>query len=114
MRGAGTDDFCVRWTGLVKAEKSGTHTFIAETDDGVRVWVNGQKLVDQWVDQGATEHKGELKLEAGKSYDLVMEYFENSGDAVAKLSWSVDGSEKKIVPASALVPKVITDKGQKR
>lgn len=110
----GAEDFCVRWTGQVKAEQSGTHTFIAEADDGVRLWVNGQKLVDAWVDQGATEHKGELKLEAGKSYDLVMEYYENSGFASAKLSWSVDGGEKKIIPSSALIPKVITDKGQKR
>ncbi|KAF0174939.1 MAG: hypothetical protein FD161_3481 [Limisphaerales bacterium] len=114
LRGAGEEDFCVRWTGQVKAEKSGTYTFIAEADDGVRVWVNGQRLVDAWVDQGATEHKGELKLEAGKSYDLVMEYYENSGFAVAKLSWSVDGAEKKIVPSSALTPKVIADKGQKK
>lgn len=114
VRGAGAEDFCVRWTGQVKAEKSGTYTFIAESDDGVRLWVNGLKLVDQWVDQGATEHKGELKLEAGKSYDVVMEYYENSGFASAKLSWSVDGAEKKIIPSSALTPKVITDKGQKR
>lgn len=114
VRVGADDDFCVRWTGQVKAEKSGTYTFIAEADDGVRLWVNGQKLVDAWVDQGATEHKGELKLEAGQSYDVVMEYYENSGFAVAKLAWSVDGAEKKIVPTSALTPKVITDKGQKR
>jgi len=114
VRVGAADDFCVRWTGQVKAEKSGTYTFIAEADDGVRLWVNGQKLVDAWVDQGATEYKGELKLEAGQSYDVVMEYYENSGFAVAKLAWSVDGAEKKIVPASALMPKVITDKGQKR
>ena len=80
----------------------------------MRLWVNGQKLVDQWVDQGATEHKGELTLEAGKNYDLVMEYYENSGFASAKLSWSVAGTEKKCVPATALTPKSITDKGQKR
>jgi MSHA biogenesis protein MshQ len=114
LRGTGIEDFCVRWTGLLKAEKSGTYTFITESDDGARLWVNGQKLVDQWVDQGATEHKGELKLEAGKSYDLVMEYYENTGFASAKLSWTVDGAEKKIIPSSALTPKVLTDKGQKR
>ncbi len=114
LRGAGVDDFCVRWTGQVKAEKSGLHTFVAEADDGVRLWVNGQKLVDAWVDQGATEHKGELKLEAGQMYDLVMEYYENSGSAVAKLSWSVAGGPQQVVPASALFPKIITEKGRAR
>ncbi|MFM8470065.1 MAG: PA14 domain-containing protein [Limisphaerales bacterium] len=114
LRAGDADDFCVRWTGQVKAEKTGLHTFFTETDDGVRLWVNGQKLVDQWVDQGATEHKGELMLEAGKSYDLVMEYYENSGFASAKLSWSVAGAEKKLIPSSSFIPKVITDKSQKR
>lgn len=114
LRGTGVDDFCVRWTGQVKAEKTGTYTFIAEADDGVRVWVNGQKLVDAWVDQGATEHMGQLKLDVGQTYDLVMEYYENSGSAAAKLSWSIDGAPKQVVPASALFPKVITDKGRAR
>ena len=114
LRGIGADDFCVRWTGQVKTEKSGTYTFITETDDGARLWVNGEKLVDQWVDQAATEHKGEIKLQAGQSYDLVMEYFENTGFANAKLAWSVDGAEKKIIPAAALMPKLIKDKGAKR
>jgi hypothetical protein len=114
MRGLGPDDFCVRWTGQVKADKTGTHTFFTETDDGVRLWVNGTKLVDQWVDQGTTEFKGEINLEAGKTYDLVMEYYENNGDAVAKLFWSVGGAEKKIIPAAALSPREIGDKGQKR
>lgn len=114
LRGADADDFCVRWTGQIITEKSGLHTFFAETDDGVRVWINGQKIVDAWVDQGATEHKGELTLEAGKRYDLVMEYYENSGFASAKLAWSVGGAEKQVIPATALTPKSITDKGQKR
>jgi len=114
LRGADADDFCVRWTGQITPEKSGLHTFFAEADDGVRVWINGQKIVDAWMDQGATEYKGELTLEAGKNYDLVMEYYENTGFASAKLSWSVAGAEKKCVPASALTPKLITDKGQKR
>jgi hypothetical protein len=114
LRGADADDFCVRWTGQITPEKSGLHTFFAEADDGVRVWINGQKIVDAWMDQGATEYKSELTLEAGKNYDLVMEYYENSGFASAKLSWSVAGAEKKCVPATALTPKLITDKGQKR
>ena len=110
----GAEDFCVRWTGQVKAEKSGPHTFAVEADDGVRLWVNGQKLVDVWVDQAATEHKGEIQLEAGKSYDLVLEYYENSGFASAKLSWSAGGTEKRIIPATALLPKAVQGTGEKR
>ena len=110
----GAENFCVRWTGQVKAEKSGTHTFSVEADDGVRLWVNGQKLVDAWTDQSPTEHKGDITLEAGKSYDLVLEYYENSGFAVAKLAWSTDGAEKRIIPASALLPKLVKGQGEKR
>src|SRR5262249_12032631 len=48
------DNFSVRWSGQVMAPVSGTYTFTTTTDDGVRLWVNGQLLVNNWIDQGAT------------------------------------------------------------
>jgi hypothetical protein len=44
----------VRWTGGVKARYSQLYTFHTNTDDGVRLWVNGQLLIDKWVNQAAT------------------------------------------------------------
>jgi hypothetical protein len=100
----GADTFSVRWSGQVEARHSETYTFYARTDDGVRLWVNGQKLVDAWVDRGPTESTGTVALTAGQKVDLVMEYYENGGGAVAQLSWSSASQAKETVPKSQLYP----------
>src|SRR5678815_3599590 len=45
------DNFSVRWTGKISADFSETYTFFITADDGVRVWINGQIIVDAWIDQ---------------------------------------------------------------
>ncbi len=96
------DNFSVRWQGFVKPRYSELYTFYAQTDDGVRVWVNNVLLVDKWQDQGATEWSGTLKLEADKLYQITVEYYEHGTDASAQLSWSSASQAKEIVPSSRL------------
>ncbi len=59
-----SDDFTVRWTGSVQPQFNETYTFYTTTDDGVRLWVNGQLLIDDWVDQSATTMSGSITLNA--------------------------------------------------
>lgn len=96
------DSFSVRWTGRVVATKSENYTFYTTTDDGARLWVNGQLLIDKWVSQPATEHSGNITLTAGQSYDIKLEYYEGSGSAVAQLRWSSPSTPKQIIPQSQL------------
>ncbi len=98
----GDDNFSVRWTGEVEAAFTETYTFYARTDDGVRLYVDGQPLVDSWVDRSPTEDFGTIDLIAGTTYSLVMEYYENTGGAVAELRWSSPRTPKQIVPQAAL------------
>ena len=98
----GADTFSVRWTGQVQPQFNETYTFYTVTDDGVRLWVDGQLLVDRWANQSATERGGSLSLAAYKRYDLQMEFFENGGDASAKLSWSSPATLKSVIPQSQL------------
>ena len=98
----GDDSFSARWTGEVEAAFTETYTFYTSTDDGVRLWVDGRQLVDAWVDQGTTEYRGTIDLVAGNTYSLVMEYYENSGGAVAELRWSSPSMPKDYVPQAAL------------
>ena len=99
-----TMDFSVIWTGTVQAQFSEPYTFYTTTDDGVRLWVNGQLLVDKWVDQAATEWSGTLLLQAGQKYSIVMEYYQNGGGASAQLAWSSPSTAKNIIPQSQLYP----------
>jgi len=98
----GADNFSVRWTGEVEAAFTENYTFYARTDDGVRLFVDGQLLVDQWVDRSATEGKGIIDLIAGNTYSLIMEYYDNTGGAVAELRWSSPRTPKQLIPQAAL------------
>lgn len=98
------DKFSARWTGQVAPSASGTYTFHVVGDDGVRLWVDGQMLVNAWIDQGPTEHSGTIALQAGRKYDIRLEFYENGGAATARLLWSGPGQPKAVVPQSQLYP----------
>lgn len=100
----GVDTFSARWTGQVQPKYSQTYTFYTMSDDGIRLWVNNQQLVNNWTDHGPTENSGTISLTAGTKYDIKMEFYENGGGAVAKLSWSSSSQAKEIIPQSQLYP----------
>ena len=102
----GADTFSVRWVGQVQPRFSETFTFYAVGDDGVRLWVNNQLLVDRWIDQGPTEYSGFLPMQAGNLYDIRFEYYENGGGAAARLLWSSPTVNKEVIPAAQLYPPV--------
>lgn len=93
------------WTGYVIPRYSQTYTFYTTTDDGVRLWVNGQRIINYWYNQSATERSGSITLTAGQKYSIRMEYFENSGNAVAQLRWKSSSQAKEIIPQSVLYSK---------
>ncbi len=98
-----TDRYSVRWTGKITPLYTNIYTFYTLSDDGVRLWVNGIAVVNNWTYHGVTENSGTISLEAGKAYDIKMEYFESSGSAIAKLLWSSVNQTKEIVPAMAFL-----------
>lgn len=96
------DTFSVRWTGEIEPLYSQQYTFYTTSDDGVRLWVNDQLIIDQWIDQAATVNSGQITLQAGQRYDIRMEYYENAGDAVARLEWSSASQTREVVPQQQL------------
>jgi hypothetical protein len=102
----GVDQFSARWTGEVEAAFTETYTFYTNSDDGVRLWIGGQQLVNNWTDHGTTENIGKIDLVAGNTYSLQMEYYENGGGAVAELRWSSPHTPKQLIPQAALSPPV--------
>ncbi|MBD2327710.1 glycoside hydrolase family 9 protein [Alkalinema sp. FACHB-956] len=106
----GADTFSVRWTGQVQALHSETYTFYTTGDDGIRLWVNGQQLINGWKNQSATEYRGTIALQAGQKYNIRLEYYENGGSAVARLAWSSASLAKQIIPQAQLFNTVpVTD-----
>jgi hypothetical protein len=99
-----TNNYTVRWTGLVQPIFNETYTFYTTTDDGVRLWVNGQLLIDKWVGQSPTTWSGSLALQAGQLYSVEMDYFQAQGGAVAQLSWSSASTAMASIPQTQLYP----------
>lgn len=90
--GIGVDNFSVRWSGSIRAPVTGSYTFQTISDDGVRLWVNGQQIINNWTDHSVTTNNStSVVLTSGQSYTIVMEYYENGGSAVAKLNWLIPG-----------------------
>lgn len=98
----GVDQFSVRWSGQIQPPRSGLYTFFTRTDDGVRLWVDGELLIDRWQDQAARLWSGNIELEAGRRYSIRLEYYEAFGEASAQLFWTVPGSSREIIPAEHL------------
>jgi hypothetical protein len=98
----GPDQFSVRWTGTIEPQFSQTYTFYTLSNNGVRLWVNGRKVIDNWVGHATTEDRGTIALAAGRRYDLRVEFFDNTAEATATLSWSSPSVAKQIVPTARL------------
>jgi hypothetical protein len=79
-------------------------TFYVTSDDGLRLWIDGQLIIDFWVDQGATERAGTARLQANHKHDIRLEYYENGGAASCKLAWGGPGVAKAIDPERAPLP----------
>ena len=81
------DLFAVRWTGKIEAATTGSYAFRATSDDGVRLWVNNNLLINAWNDHAPTSYTNSIFLTAGQQYNIKMEYYENIGGAFASLEW---------------------------
>jgi hypothetical protein len=84
------DGFSARWTRYLDLT-AGTYRFTATSDDGMRVYVDGVAIIAQWYDHSAQTVSVDRSL-AGGHHLVVVEYYENTGDAVARFSWTPLGA----------------------
>jgi GH43 family beta-xylosidase len=102
VAGVDPDTFSVRWTGQVEALYSETYTFYTTSNQGARLWVDGQMLVDNWEPHNTEEDSATIALVVGQKYDLRLEYFEQYGSAEIQLEWSSASQTRQIISAVQL------------
>jgi YVTN family beta-propeller protein len=102
--GVNANQFSVRWTGFVKATATGSFQFQTKSNDGVRLWINGALAIDSWPAHSTrTDLSPPIAFVQGQRYSVVMEHYDNSGSAVARLFWKTPTATSfVIVPASRL------------
>lgn len=104
----GEDFFSIRWTGGIEPLFSEEHTFYIISDDGVRLWVDDELVIDRWVPQAPTETQGSIYLEKGRRYPIKLEYFEDGGGAVCQLFWRSTRLPREVIPKRQLYPDIPT------
>ncbi|WP_024460662.1 DUF6701 domain-containing protein [Marinimicrobium sp. LS-A18] len=98
------NDFSILWSGKLLVTESGNYEFTVVSDDGVRLLLDGETLIDEWYDHDDQAFDSDQRaLEAGEVYDLQLEYYENQGDADIELYWSRRGGgppmSQRLIPA---------------
>lgn len=102
ITGYPTDNFSVRWTGQLKAPQTGTYKFTTASNDGVRVWVNNQLIIDNWTNHTVQTNSGSIALTANNYYDVKVEYYESTNTSQISLSWTKPNGVTEIVPNNVL------------
>ena len=99
--GVGGENYSVRWIGKIRVAKAGRYALIANTDDGVRVWADGKKVIDDWSDHPPRANSAELDLRPG-DLDIKVEYYQGVLGAVAELGFGPVAAKRTFAGAEEL------------
>ncbi|KAB2642916.1 MAG: hypothetical protein DVB26_01175, partial [Verrucomicrobia bacterium] len=103
----GTGTYSVRWTGQVLAPETGSYRLSTRTSDGVRLWINGAQVINDWKDHATNlwNDSEAITLNAGQKYTLKMEYYHNTNPSTVRLYWYMPSSQSAtIIPQELLFP----------
>ncbi|HWY74291.1 MAG TPA: PA14 domain-containing protein, partial [Verrucomicrobiae bacterium] len=101
----GHTNFAVRWTGVIQPQYGETYTLTTIADDGVRLWVNGQLLISAWKTNNTTQtNSAIIALKAQQFYNIQLDYFQSTGNAIAQLLWSSPSTPQALIPQTQLYP----------
>jgi hypothetical protein len=101
----GQTNFTARWTGCVQPQYAEIYTFTTVANDGVRLWVNGQLLINAWTtNSSTTTNSASISLVDQQLYNIRMDYFQSTGNAGAQLFWSSPSTAQAIIPQTQLYP----------
>ena len=99
----GFNNYSIRLSGYIKPEKTKECDIYTISDDGIRMFLDDKKVIDNWSDHGAVFDKSTIKIQAGKEIKIVIEYYQHSGDAQLKLGWTYDMPALKKTPLQEAV-----------
>jgi hypothetical protein len=96
--------YSVRWVGQIQPQYSETYDFDVRSDDGCRLWIGDQLVIDDWRSQSVADVVSNITLQAGKRYDFKLEYLQSGGSAQAHLYWYSPSQPRQIIPSNCFYP----------
>jgi outer membrane protein OmpA-like peptidoglycan-associated protein len=85
--GIAPEDFSVRWTGKIIAPETGDYQIGFVVDDGVRMWINDEKVIDAWDMHDKIFFSNTVRLKEGQSYNIKIEYFNGTREGMIDFKW---------------------------
>jgi beta-glucosidase len=82
------DYYSVRWTGTLTVPQDGDYVLGVRGDDGFRLYVNDEKVLDDWSTHPAETKSCIVTLKAGQPVPIRLEYFQATGGAEVSLLWN--------------------------
>lgn len=106
MKGINPEHFSIKWRGVLVAPTSGSYEFSVKVDDGIRLWVNEQPMINAWGLNDASQFSNKIYLEKGRPYPIRVEYYNGMLNSLIHLYWKTPDnngwfSKPTIVPISA-------------
>lgn len=95
--------FSVRWTGQLEAPRPGLFVLATKSDDGLRMWLDGKLVIDDWTEHAEKSNRASLELSGGW-HDFRIEYYQKAGTASVKLFWAQPGGPLELIPSWNLSP----------
>lgn len=102
--GVAGEKFVARWSGKIKPQYSETYTFSFLANDGVRIWIDGQLIIDYWILTSTLTRTGSMALTADTLYDIQIDFFNNLGEWAALFQWQSASQSIQVVPQTRLYP----------
>ena len=107
----------IRYTGRLKSPQTGSYSFSARVDDGIRVWVGETLIINNWQLNDVGYSEGTIEMKADQFYDIKIEYFNALNEAELRLLWKIPnnddrswldnwwyGDEPQVVPTQYFAP----------
>jgi beta-glucosidase len=91
--GVGATQWSAKWTGTIVPPATGTYTFSLSSDDGSRLFINGQQVIDNWRDQATNTETATVSLTAGQAASVEVDYYQNGGASNVSLGWELPGQD---------------------
>ncbi|MEK4418613.1 PA14 domain-containing protein [Bacillus sp. FSL K6-0268] len=100
------ENFSIRWTGKIKAPQTGEYKIITNSDDGVRVYINDEAVIDDYNVMSKTKHTSRsISLNKDELYNIKIEYFNGPGLSIMELLWSINNGPEQQISSDSLYSK---------
>jgi peptidoglycan-binding protein ArfA len=93
--GVNPHDFSIRWTGQLTAPETGEYIIGATVDDGIRLWINNETVLDAWAEHDKVYFSNTIYLKAGNTYNLRIDFFNATREGMIQLKWQLPSQKPK-------------------